>query len=61
MSRRTRVQIRALIQEAVILKEKFMRAGMYKTYHAMDEVTKKMGWELAEIIEKEAKEKEKKK
>ena len=40
-----------LASRAALLKNEFIAAGLYKTYHAMDGVTKAIGWEIAEIIE----------
>lgn len=46
----TRQEINELIQRANALKHDLMSAGMLKTYHEMDKVTKQIGWEAADII-----------
>lgn len=35
-------------KDLVILRDRLLRTGLYKTMHAMDEVVKAYGWELAE-------------
>ena len=42
----------ALILRAVKLKEELFRIGLYQTAHRMDEVTKSIGWEVAERIKR---------
>jgi hypothetical protein len=44
-------EINELILMATALKHAFMRAGLLKTYHEMDKVTKQIGYEASEIIE----------
>jgi hypothetical protein len=43
-------EIRELINRANQLKHDLMKAGLFQTYHAMDEVTKAIGWEASEIM-----------
>lgn len=43
--------INDLINRANKLKQDLMEAGLIKTYHVMDTVTKQIGWEAAEILE----------
>jgi hypothetical protein len=44
-------KIYELINRATTLKHDLMEAGMIKTFHAMDEVTKQIGYEAGEILE----------
>lgn len=44
-------QIRQINLECVQLKSKLMDMGLYRTLQKMDEVTKEIGWETAEVIE----------
>lgn len=43
--------INELIKRANDLKMDLMKAGLIKTYHVMDTVTKQIGWEAADIME----------
>lgn len=45
------VQINSLIYRATKLKHDLMQAGLLRTFQKMDEVTKCIGWEAAEILE----------
>lgn len=42
---------RQLILEMVVLKGRAMELNMLKTFYALDEATKVVGWELAEKLE----------
>jgi len=44
-------EVNELILASIALKHAFMKAGLVKTYHKMDEVTKQIGYEAAEIID----------
>jgi hypothetical protein len=44
-------EIREINLQCVQLKSKLMELGLFQTAHAMDEVTKKIGWETAEVID----------
>jgi len=43
--------IQDCIHAANKLKMKFMDAGLLRTFHKMDEVTKEIGWEASEILQ----------
>ena len=45
---------RELVLECIALKERLFRHELYKTGHKMDEVTKQIGWEIAELEELQA-------
>lgn len=57
MSKRLYVEGRDIILEAAVLKNKLFRIGFFKSAHLMDKVTNQLGWEMAEQLEKEQKEK----
>ena len=42
---------RELVLGCVALKNQLFRHELYKTGHKMDEVTKQIGWEIAELEE----------
>lgn len=44
-------EIREITSEVVNLQNKLITHGLFQTYHEMHEVTKRIGWEIAEIIE----------
>lgn len=44
-------EIHELIQRANALKQDLMKAGLIETFHLMDAVTQKIGWEAASILE----------
>jgi len=46
---------RNLCIEAERLKERLFRAGLYRTAHKMDAVTKQIGYEVAVLEQKKAK------
>ena len=47
--------IKGLTAEVVALKEKLIRAGLYKTGHAMEAAVTAIGYEIAECLEDDAK------
>jgi hypothetical protein len=50
LTRVRRYQIDDFIRRLVRMKEEAFRLGIYQTGHTLDEATRKVGWELAEIL-----------
>jgi len=46
---------RDFIVELIAIKHRAIQLGMIKTFHAIDEATKVVGWELAEMLERDKK------
>ena len=46
-------KIRKLILEIAVAKGRAMEYKMYKTFYKLDEAINTLGWELAEMLEKE--------
>jgi len=46
-------EIRDFIVDLVVLKGKALDLELYRTFHILDDVTKAVGWEFAELLEKE--------
>ena len=42
-----RAERRQLCVDMAVLKERLARAGLYRTYHKMDEATRSVGYEVA--------------
>jgi hypothetical protein len=51
----------SLVVEVVAMKERLTRAGLYKTAAAMEEVTKRIGWEICVVADAKARAREAKK
>ncbi len=49
----TKNQLTDVAFEIQVLKEKLIKLGLLKTYKSMDETTKILGWECAEILSNE--------
>ena len=45
-------QIRQLITDLVVIKDRAGRLGMYRTMHALNVVTSVVGWEFADLLHK---------
>lgn len=52
---KTAKEVDELIIELLDLKDKFIRAGFYKTFHALDEASKIVGYEVADKLTKDLK------
>ena len=48
--KKLRTDVNNLVAEIAILKIRLFDAGLVKTYHEMDKVTKAIGWEAAEML-----------
>lgn len=48
--KKLRRDVRNLVAEITTLKTKLFEAGLLKTFHEMDKVTKAIGWEAAEML-----------
>jgi len=49
---------KAFAAELMLMKNKAARLGLFKTMHAIEPATQKVGWEIAEHIEKALSKKE---
>jgi hypothetical protein len=52
---------RSLAVEVVTMKERLTRTGLYKTAAAMEEVTKRIGWEICDVADAKVRAREAKK
>jgi hypothetical protein len=47
----THEKTRELILKCVNLQQELMREGLFETYHKMHDVTRAVGWEVAQVLE----------
>lgn len=55
MAKKPPIHIPDLITECTRLKDKLGRAKLWKTTHSMEQVIKDIGWEYADMLQKEGK------
>lgn len=52
---KTEQELKDLCRDVMVLKNKLASAGLWESVHAAEEVTKKVGWEVAAILTKRKK------